>query len=358
MRDILNRMPVIQSKQEQPRVNRANVAKEHVPLSNFTSNAPAARPSLSKRLPRSNDLFCPHCQRPGHLAKTCCDLHPEQAPWAKSASKTQARNRNNDLHVPPSDLFPICAATVLPDRTNLACTKTTKSSSTEIRPSDWISDSGCGAHSTPTAVDKPHLSSAFLRMANGNVVPATSIGSTLVPIDNATLELSNVRHVPSLDASLISVGKLVREGWKFTQQDIERRHGIIFESPDRSQIMTAQLTNEDIYVIRLVTVPQPVFTVRKGNVEPVSKAPIYVQNQSHSSPPLRQDTLHRQWGHASSRSLVRLAANPCSCMKISGPKILPLCDVCQRPKQVSRPFSSSPRVTRPATRIFLDIVRG
>lgn len=128
-------------------------------------------------------------------------------------------------------------------------------------------------------------------MANGAVVPAASVGSRLVSLGSTTLDLENVRHVPSLDASLISMGKLVRDGWRFFQQDYDGHHFIIFESSDRSQVLTAQLTDEDMYVLRSFVVSQPVYTVRDGQVHLVAEAPFLVQNQSHVKPPAREDTL-------------------------------------------------------------------
>lgn len=234
MRDILNRMPVIHPKQDQPRTSRANVsADQSVDLSFTGPESRSNRPGNSK-LPGSSTTVCSHCRRKGHDQFTCYDKHAEQAPWAKLKASNRGKDPQHGYPIASSSgLDPARAAAGLPHHNQEASAKSAVQPAAAIQPSDWILDSGCGAHSTPMSVDRKSATNASLRMANGAVVQAASVGSKSISFDNGVLDLPNVRHVPSLDAGLLSMGKSVRDGWRFCQQEYDGHHFIIFESPDR-----------------------------------------------------------------------------------------------------------------------------
>ncbi|OAS99546.1 uncharacterized protein BDCG_16193 [Blastomyces dermatitidis ER-3] len=211
----------------------------------------------SKPEHRGNDArTCYHCQK----------KYPEKHP---SNSNTN-RDKDKDKDAENTDAAPVHNV-----MKQVFCIKEKAYASDQTGKDTWILDSGSGAHATPhrdLVVAKPQKVKVMLEMADGTVVPAMAIGDTKIPVEGADMLLSSVRYIPKLEVNLMSMGKLIHQGYTFKQLTYGNNHTILLMSPDRMFSFTARLNDRDIYEIEKPVTHRDLirFAMPNGDFEPVN----------------------------------------------------------------------------------------
>ena len=329
---------------------------------------------------------CKICGR-AHGGYTCFTEHPDQAPphlqqtfYKKAFELNKERQKPSSASTAPTAQKPSAqdadtsSALIpfsMPSDAKSAITKST----IQLRPEEqWFLDSCASYHSTPHRqlftsyfpLREADLSpSDYMEGAQGLTSKPTGVGTILLDVQDGSLLLKNVRHVPSFNSNLISVGALARDGNKLqyspdsTYQTITTPSGAEFE---------AQLAANDVYMLTGCLDPgdassYTLVTTRSGKEANRPDEPM----PRHEHPPAPRTTKvllpieswHRRLAHLNPADLLRLASDPLSPVGISGPKHLPFCDVCRQAKQ-TRQYSKTPRsrLTKPLARVHLDIAGG
>ncbi|EDN05370.1 predicted protein [Histoplasma mississippiense (nom. inval.)] len=193
----------------------------------------------------------------------------------------------------------------------------------------WILDSGVGAHATPhkdLVVARPQKYIVKLEMADGMVVPAAVIGDTKIAVEGADMLLSGIRYVPKLEVNLMSMGKLVRQGFTFKQLAYGSNHAVLFMSPDRTFSFTAKLNENDIYEVEKPPTFKDLirFALSNGKFEPVnavvddnpSDAILALPNNDIKVVELTMAQWHQKLEHLNPADISRMAADPHLGMRI------------------------------------------
>ncbi|RHN41157.1 putative RNA-directed DNA polymerase [Medicago truncatula] len=119
-------------------------------------------------------VICQFCEKPGHSAKECYKIHG----YPK-------KPRNPTVN--------------LAHRSNSS-------------PPDWLFDFGASHHITNDfnnlSIKSDYTGDDHLQVANGNILPITHIGSTILSKSSSPLILSNTLCVPSVTQNLVSVSQL------------------------------------------------------------------------------------------------------------------------------------------------------
>ncbi|KMW68028.1 hypothetical protein, variant [Blastomyces dermatitidis ATCC 18188] len=207
---------------------------------------------------------CYHCQKIGHIQTDCWLKFPEKRPTSRGKDKDKDKDAENTGAAPVHNVME-----------QVFCIKEKAYASGQTGKDTWILDSGSGAHATPhrdLVVAKPQKVKVMLEMADGTVVPAAAIGDTKIPVEGADMLLNDVRYVPKLEVNLMSMGKLVRQGYTYKQLTYGNNHAMLIMSPDRMFSFTARLNENDIYEMeRPVTYRDLIrFAMPNGDFEPAN----------------------------------------------------------------------------------------
>ncbi|OAT09892.1 hypothetical protein, variant [Blastomyces gilchristii SLH14081] len=182
---------------------------------------------------------CYHCQKIGHIQTDCWLKFPEKRPTSRGKDKDKDKDAENTGAAPVHNVME-----------QVFCIKEKAYASGQTGKDTWILDSGSGAHATPhrdLVVAKPQKVKVMLEMADGTVVPAAAIEDTKIPVEGADMLLNDVCYVPKLEVNLMSMGKLVRQGYTYKQLTYGNNHAMLIMSPDRMFSFTARLNENDIY---------------------------------------------------------------------------------------------------------------
>lgn len=81
--------------------------------------------------------------------------------------------------------------------------------------SEWYVDSGGSAHMTPDdsiLVDVKKSAVAEIKTASNAIVKVKCMGNSILNVNNQTIQVNDILHVPGLSANLLSVSKIVSQG--------------------------------------------------------------------------------------------------------------------------------------------------
>ena len=91
----------------------------------------------------------------------------------------------------------------------------TSSNSMIAQKQPWLADSAATDHVTSSlnhlSFLKPYNGQDHLTVGNGQSLPITHIGNTLIPSSNSTIQLRNVLRVPTIASNLASVHKIYHD---------------------------------------------------------------------------------------------------------------------------------------------------
>ena len=109
--------------------------------------------------------------------------------------------------------------------TKLAAMATT-SSAYLAQDQPWIADNAAIDHGTTSlnhfSFPKPYTTQDHLAVGNGQNLPITHIGTTLIPSSFSNLQLNNAHRVPSITSNLAFVHKLCHDNnfWCYFDENI------------------------------------------------------------------------------------------------------------------------------------------
>ncbi|EDN07098.1 conserved hypothetical protein [Histoplasma mississippiense (nom. inval.)] len=310
----------------------------------------------------SETRTCFHCQKTGHIQNDCWKKYPEKRPSnPNNANKDKDKGDTNAGTAPVHNV--VEQVFCMTDKAYMSSERPTRDT--------WILDSGAGAHATPhkdLVVAKPQKYTVKLEMADGTIVPAAAIGDTKITVEGADMLLTGVRYVPKLEVNLMSMGKLVRQGFTFKQLAYGSNHAVLFMSPDRTFSFTAKLNDNDIYEVEKRPTFKDLirFALSNGKFEPVNAmaddrttdAILALPNNDIKVIELTMTQWHQKLGHLNPADIARMAADPRLGMRIIGQRALPFCKVCVQAKMTRPTFAPMTRATKPAMRLFIDLAGG
>ncbi|EDN04276.1 conserved hypothetical protein [Histoplasma mississippiense (nom. inval.)] len=310
----------------------------------------------------SETRTCFHCQKTGHIQNDCWKKYPEKRPSnPNNANKDKDKGDTNAGTAPVHNV--VEQVFCMTDKAYMSSERPTRDT--------WILDSGAGAHATPhkdLVVAKPQKYTVKLEMADGTIVPAAAIGDTKITVEGADMLLTGVRYVPKLEVNLMSMGKLVRQGFTFKQLAYGSNHAVLFMSPDRTFSFTAKLNDNDIYEVEKPPTFKDLirFALSNGKFEPVNAmaddrttdAILALPNNDIKVIELTMTQWHQKLGHLNPADIARMAADPRLGMRIIGQRALPFCKVCVQAKMTRPTFAPMTRATKPAMRLFIDLAGG
>ncbi|EGC48719.1 nucleolar protein NOP2 [Histoplasma capsulatum var. duboisii H88] len=360
-RDILLRLPTAnESTTDTPR-NPTNNAQDTDKKDKKGKDKDKEKDSKSEK--KSNETrTCFHCQRIGHIQNDCWKKYPEKRPSYpnndnKEKDKVDTSAGTAPVHNVVEQVFCITEKAYMSGHKSIKDT--------------WILDSGSGAHATPhkdLVVAKPQKYTVKLEMADGSVVPAAAIGDTMISVEGADMLLSGVRYVPKLEVNLMSMGKLVRQGFTFKQLAYGNNHAMLFMSPDRTFSFTAKLNENDIYEVEKPPTFKDLicFALSNGKFEPANAMTDDSATDAIMALPkndikvieLTMMQWHQKLGHLNPADIAKMAADPRLGMRIIGQRTLPFCKVCVQAKMTRPTFAPMIRATKPAMRLFIDLAGG
>ena len=381
----------------QSRESRDSRPRDPPTRTNNSSNRSHSKPVASSEHPSNpSHTLCNLC---GLIhGPTCFRTYPEKAParfkdhyyrkayefaQQKASGRSTPSSSASAAHHPsvssssaaPSETDPAASKELIPFKASSnAKSAITMSAVASTATFTWFVDSCASFHSTPHC----QLFASYYPLHNVDLTPTdymegaqgytskpTGVGTVILNIQEGTLILKNVRHVPSFNSNLISVGALARTDHKLqyspdaTSQYITTPSGAEF---------VAELGSNDVY--HLTTCLNPgdessytLVTTRSGKQ---ANRPDDSPSSPPSPPPapthkkaLPIESWHRRLAHLNQPDILRLASDPHSPITIQGSKNLPFCDVCQQAKQ-TRQYSKFPRsrLTKPLARVHIDLTGG
>jgi hypothetical protein len=199
---------------------------------------------------------------------------------------------------------------------------------TSLTDPNWYLDSGASYHMTPFRdrfVSFQPITANPAGGITGHEITPRGIGAIRQQIDDQVLEVSNVRYIPNIVASLLSYRQLEKQGFKI--QPIAMQDGTsLFEITDlQGQIFRAIPSSSDVYPVNGVTNPLILAAKAKKPAKNADEAttatirPIYE--------PI--EVWHSRLGHLNADDIIKLAEDPRSGIKIKGSKVLPFCETCK-----------------------------
>jgi hypothetical protein len=127
------------------------------------------------------------------------------------------------------------------------------SSSSSTSQNDWMIDSCASHHMTGNrgafAFYKPLNPNISINSTYGHRGRPIGIGSVALQLEGGELTLKNVKHIPTLPTNIISLGQLVREGYRIGGSTPEFNQHLTFSSPDGREFR-AELADNDVFQLR------------------------------------------------------------------------------------------------------------
>lgn len=203
----------------------------------------------SSRTPRSFP-FCSngvHNDQTQHSREDCYQLHPEKRPSQSNNSRPNRRNQanviqsQNKTQPPSAENNPFSVLDVYPDHTS-SFAGAVRALAVKSTPSDHakLLDSGCSDHMTSDFNDFATYTpkNATVSLADGSVINIIGEG-TMFGKSNGSFLTFHAYHVPKVNGTLISLGKLLLEGcslksdgshFTVVKEDSNILHGTIRDS--------------------------------------------------------------------------------------------------------------------------------
>jgi hypothetical protein len=150
------------------------------------------------------------------------------------------------------------------------------SNSSHATPKDWMVDSCASFHMT---ADRSAFSSyrplnhrESVEAVFGHQKRPSGIGTVILQVEGGELVLQDVRHIPHLTtkSNIISLGRLVREGYRIGGSTPTLDKQFTFSSPDGREFR-AELANNDVY--RILSCKAASVSIR-GSPMPLASTPI------------------------------------------------------------------------------------
>ena len=204
---------------------------------------------------RGDPPKCSHCTGLGHIETKCWFKHPNLAPpeWAP-----RVRGKNEDLQ-------PRVGAII--------------SNSSHNTPNNWMVDSCASFHMTAdrsTFVSyRPLNHRESVEAVFGHQKRPSGIGTVILQVEGGELVLQDVRHVPHLttNSNIISLGRLVRGGYRIGGSTPTPDKQLTFSSPDGREFR-AELANNDVYRILSCKATSVSITENKGPPMLLASTPV------------------------------------------------------------------------------------
>lgn len=284
-----------------------------------TSDAAASAALFTKSKPKHkskarSDVICYHCNEPGHFKQKCPQLRQQFREWRqnKSAEKQHVKMVEGSQ---PEFLF----------------------ATTNILKNGWVIDSGSTSHVSSerdlfVKFNAHHNETIFV--ANGERVPAEGIGTVALNVLNrngrqVTIWIQNVLFVPSMSGNLLSVRKLIANGYSV----IFTPNGSCDISHGDKHVAMGEL-RDNLYMLKVVTRALAVHEK------------VHPENCAHQ--------WHRLCGHRDLEVVKRLGINGLvEGIEIADCDIHETCDVCQQGKSTKLPF---PKHAEKWTKSAMDLV--
>ena len=249
-----------------------------------------AQPSSNPGIlgPGTDMPTCQICGKRGHVAADCYQRHNQssaptssvqcQICWKYGHSAIQCYHRGNFSYQgrPPSINLSAMAATFPPSPEPF-----------------WVADTGATAHMTS---DLSHLQEATsysgpdaITTAGGSGLSISSIGSSVLPIPQCSLQLHQVLHVPKLSQHLLSVYRLCKDNHcRFICDDF----GFWIQDKITGDVLLKGLCSNGLY-------PIP-FSVSSRSHTPFQLALASHRNQScYLGQQVQTSLWHKRFGHLS-----------------------------------------------------------
>jgi hypothetical protein len=170
----LKREEIINENTSLPPIATANAAFKGKPYNK--NRGPQNQKSFRPTSPTSSYRdICQYCDKPGHTAKICYNLHG----YPKRPNKPTAHHARTTSRQPPQE---------------------------------WIMDSGATHHIT-NALDNLHFNNQYhgsdeLLVGDGSGLPIMHTGKTSLKTSSQPLKLPHVLHVPQISKNLLSISSL------------------------------------------------------------------------------------------------------------------------------------------------------
>ncbi|MDV3143386.1 MAG: hypothetical protein Q8761_03110, partial [Sweet potato little leaf phytoplasma] len=143
-------------------------------------------------------IKCNYCHEEGHIKRDCYSLKRKNNQNKKFKKNKQSEAAVGENSITYSDA--------------LATSDHCSDEQEYFEKYDWVIDSGCSFHMTPTKgwfSTYREWDSGIVYMGNNNTCRVIGIGSVSLKLKDGTVKLlRNVRHVPNLKRNLISLGML------------------------------------------------------------------------------------------------------------------------------------------------------
>lgn len=223
------------------------------------------------------------------------------------------------------------------------------------------------------AAIKPSHNNISVEAAFGDGARITHIGTVIVDAANGTVPcpIDDVHFIPNLRTSLLSFGSLEDQGFKFSLSNTSPSY-FIARSPHGQSYNFHRTSSANIFE----------FGPQESNIDPLypvsskfsysvsqipridtsasvshSTSPREISSSSRTTKTLKE--WHRDLGHVHIGSILSLAKNPESSIRISGTKTSFFCDTCVK-SGITRRYAQTPmsRSLRPLEKIHMDIGGG
>ncbi|KAK8921022.1 hypothetical protein KSP39_PZI020059 [Platanthera zijinensis] len=274
----------------------------------------------------STSLGCIICKKQNHATKDCF--------WRCKTCKIQNHSEKNCWFKPKQEVKTEAKVTEISDDQFLF---TCKKSEINDSPTVWFIDSGCSNHMVNNlayfiSFDESFKSEVTLGDGKKEIIEGKGTAS-VITMEGVQKFINEVQYVPTLAHNLLSVGQLLRKGYKIVF-DHKKCH--IYRPQSNSAVATAHINSSNIFTIDL-----------KPN-----------KNFSLACTENKLTQLwHYRLGHLNLHSLYHMHQN----QLVDGlPKITKTehhCDTCARSKSHRQPFplSAQRRASQPLDLLHMDL---